>query len=233
MRCRHSDAERDAWGDGGNACDADADAADRYRRFSVRMFVVAIVASVALAAAAYGARQPGPARVIRPRKLRQYRARQHRIISWRAFEDLARRYAVLRQSSLDRRRSGAVRPHSRATPFCQKQPKSLSCIAEHAHNDIVEAASTTGIPGLLTMLGLFLVPAELFRRALIACRGSHHQQGVSLGGAGLGVVMTSLISGLTQVTMAHQANVVFYAGLIGLLLGMAGREARSASADGA
>jgi O-antigen ligase len=56
---------------------------------------------------------------------------------------------------------------------------------------------------------------------------------VSLGGAGLGVVMASLISGLTQVTMAHQANVVFYAGLIGLLLGMAGREARSASADGA
>jgi O-antigen ligase len=37
--------------------------------------------------------------------------------------------------------------------------------------------------------------------------------------------MASLISGLTQVTMAHQANVVFYAGLIGLLLGLAGREA--------
>jgi O-antigen ligase len=62
-----------------------------------------------------------------------------------------------------------------ATPFCNKQPKSLSCIAEHAHNDIVEAAPPP-VLGLLTMLGLFLVPAELFRRALIACRGSHHQR---------------------------------------------------------
>jgi len=40
--------------------------------------------------------------------------------------------------------------------------------------------------------------------------------------------MASLISGLTQVTTAHQANVVFYAGLIGLLLGMAARESQAA-----
>ena len=42
--------------------------------------------------------------------------------------------------------------------------------------------------------------------------------------------MASLISGLTQVTLAHQANIVFYAGLIGMLLGLAGREARAARA---
>jgi len=114
-----------------------------------------------------------------------------------------------------------------ASEFCQES-KSLACVLEHAHNDVVEAASTTGIPGLLTMLGLFIVPALMFRRSFATCRGSENDQGVSLSGAGLATVGTSLICGLTQVTTAHQANVVFYAGLIGLLLGLAGREARSA-----
>ncbi|HBO81008.1 MAG TPA: cell shape-determining protein, partial [Cupriavidus sp.] len=79
----------------------------------------------------------------------------------------------------------------------------------------------------LTMLGLFLVPALLLWRTLRACRANKNGSGISLAGAGLGVVMASLISGLTQVTTAHQANVVFYAGLIGLLLGMAGCESRA------
>ncbi|ELA00698.1 polymerase [Cupriavidus sp. TKC] len=115
-----------------------------------------------------------------------------------------------------------------AAPYCEHRTESVACVLEHAHNDVVEAASTTGIPGLLVMLGLFLVPAALFWRILRACRTDHSDSGTSLAGAGLGVVLASLISGLTQVTMAHQANVVFYAGLIGLLLGMAGREARAA-----
>ena len=111
-----------------------------------------------------------------------------------------------------------------ASPFCE-QTSSLACVLEHGHNDVVEASATMGVPGLLTMFGLFLVPAGLFWRALRICRAQSNDRGVSLGAAGLGVVMASLISGLTQVTMAHQANVVFYAGVIGMLLGLAGREA--------
>ncbi|UBM10271.1 O-antigen ligase family protein [Cupriavidus metallidurans] len=207
----------------------------RYRRFTFRMFLVAIVTSVALAAAAYVLPgSPVPARVNQAaQELRQYEQGNIessvgvRLKIWHVGMQYFANHPWTGVGV------GQFARILRATPFCQQQPKSLSCIVEHAHNDIVEAASTTGILGLLTMLGLFLVPAELFRRALIACRGSHHLQGVSLGGAGLAVVMTSLICGLTQVTTAHQANVVFYAGLIGLLLGMAGREAHSASADGA
>ncbi|KWW37256.1 MULTISPECIES: O-antigen ligase family protein [Cupriavidus] len=111
-----------------------------------------------------------------------------------------------------------------AAPYCQEErprSESVACVLEHAHNDIVEAASTTGIPGLLAMLGLFLVPGELFRRALQVCRKGGNDRGVSVSGAGVAVVVTSLICGLTQVTMAHQANVVFYAGVVGLLLGLA------------
>jgi len=114
-----------------------------------------------------------------------------------------------------------------AAPYCEHRTESIACVLEHAHNDMIEAASTTGIPGLLTLLGLFLVPALLFWRISRACHIGKNDSGVSLAGAGLGVVMASLISGLTQVTTAHQANVVFYVGLIGLLLGMAGRESRA------
>ncbi|PLQ01563.1 cell shape-determining protein [Cupriavidus pauculus] len=112
----------------------------------------------------------------------------------------------------------------RASTFCQ-ETQSLVCVLEHGHNDAVEASATMGIPGLLTMFGLFLVPGVLFWRALRICRAQGNDRGVSLGAAGLAVVMASLISGLTQVTTAHQANVVFYAGVIGMLLGLAGREA--------
>lgn len=115
----------------------------------------------------------------------------------------------------------------KAAPYCEHRKESVVCVLEHAHNDIVEAASTTGVPGLVTLLGLFLVPGALFLRAMRACRAIGNERGQSLGAAGLAVVMASLLSGLTQVTLAHQANIVFYAGVIGLLLGLAACEARA------
>lgn len=114
-----------------------------------------------------------------------------------------------------------------ATPYCLAHPTSTVCILEHAHNDIVEVAATTGVFGFATFLALFFVPAALFLRAMRQSRPGCGAEGMSLGGAGMGVVLATLICGLTQVTMAHQANVVFYAGLIGLLLGMASRALRA------
>jgi O-antigen ligase len=112
-----------------------------------------------------------------------------------------------------------------ASDFCAGT-KSMACDLEHAHNDVLEAAATTGLPGMLALLGIFLIPAGIFLRTLRLCRCNGNALGVSLSGAGLGVVMASMISGLTQVTMAHQANVVFYAGIVGLLLGLAGVQAK-------
>jgi O-antigen ligase len=43
------------------------------------------------------------------------------------------------------------------------------------------------------------------------------------------VVTATCISGLTQVTLAHQVNIVFYAGAIGLLLGLSAQQARAGS----
>ncbi|MBY4731326.1 O-antigen ligase family protein [Cupriavidus pauculus] len=116
----------------------------------------------------------------------------------------------------------------KAAPYCENRSQSIVCVLEHAHNDVVEAASTTGIPGLLTLLGLFFVPAGLFWRMTNMCRAAGNVRGESIGAAGLAVIMASLLSGLTQVTLAHQANIVFYAGLTGLLLGLCSREAHAA-----
>lgn len=111
-----------------------------------------------------------------------------------------------------------------AAPYCEHRTESMVCILEHAHNDIVETAATTGLPGLLVFLGVFLVPALSFWRMMRSCHIARNRRGESLASAGLAVILASLISGLTQVTLAHQANVVFYAGITGLLLGLAARE---------
>lgn len=121
----------------------------------------------------------------------------------------------------------------KAAPYCEHRTESVVCVLEHAHNDVIEAASTTGVPGLVTLLGLFLVPGALFMRTMRAWRAAGNDRGESLGAAGLAVVMASLLSGLTQVTLAHQANVVFYAGVIGLLLGLAACEVRAGQSVGA
>ncbi|WP_420992839.1 O-antigen ligase family protein [Cupriavidus sp. 30B13] len=121
----------------------------------------------------------------------------------------------------------------RASAFCQQHGGSDVCILQHAHNDVLEAAATTGMPGLLALLGLFLVPGVLFWRLLRACCRSGNRIGVCLSAGGLGVVLASLICGLTQVTMAHQANIVFYASVIGLLLGLAAMQTKYPRADGA
>jgi len=213
----------------------------RYRRFSMRMFVVA-AASIAVlgAAACIVPGSPVGKRVDEAvSEIRQFDKGDPessigaRLMMWGAGMQY---FASHPWTGIG---VGQFARILQATPYCEQisdpvaRSHSIVCVLEHAHNDIVEAAATTGLPGLLTMLGLFLVPAALFVRALRISRTRGNAQGIHLAGAGLGVVMASMISGFTQVTTAHQANVVFYAGLIGLLLGMAGREAHAASVDGA
>lgn len=201
----------------------------RYRRFNARMFLAAIATSAALAVAAYMVPgSPVSKRVdMAVQEIQQYEHGNFetsvgvRLKIWQIGMEYFAEHPWTGVGV------GQFARILHASEFCQRsEAEAVACILEHAHNDIVESASTTGIPGLLTLLGLFLVPAELFRRALLACRDGGSSRGVSLGGAGLAVVMASLICGLTQVTTAHQANVVFYAGVIGLLLGLAGREVR-------
>lgn len=198
----------------------------RYRRFTTRMFAIAIATVVVLAVGVYSI--PGsPVSQRVDQAVAEIQQFEQGNIETSVGVRLKIWHIGMQYFSEHPWTGAGVGQFARilhATPFC-KQTKSLACVLEHAHSDLVEAAATTGLPGLLTMLGLFLVPAGLFFRAMLACNAAHNDRGVSLAGAGLGVVMASLISGMTQVTMAHQANVVFYAGFIGLLLGLAAHEA--------
>lgn len=200
----------------------------RYRRFTIRKFLTAVATVVVLGTGAYFV--PGsPVSQRLDQAVLQVREFQKGNIE----TDVGVRLKVWEiggEYFLDHPWSGAgVGQFAKilhTSSFCQ-QTNSLACELEHAHNDVVEAAATMGLMGLLTTLALFLVPAGLFARALRISVRHRSDCGVGLSGAGLGVVMASLISGLTQVTTAHQANIVFYAGIIGLLLGLAQIEVRA------
>lgn len=211
----------------------------RYRRFGVKMFIASAIGIIALTAGAY--MLPGSPlakrvdqAVTEARRFAEQDKVETSVGARLKMWQLGMAYFV--DHPLMGAGVGQFAHILKGSQYCEQQAqqaeksdeKRVVCVLEHAHNDIVESASTTGVPGLLTLLGLFLVPAALFRRVLRICNASHNYRGISLAGAGLGVVMASLISGLTQVTLAHQANIVFYAGLIGMLLGLAGREARAA-----
>ncbi|MEN7526128.1 O-antigen ligase family protein [Cupriavidus sp. DL-D2] len=201
----------------------------RYRRLNFRTFVLALCGAAVLGAGAYLVPDsPVSARVDDAvREIQQY---QHGQIETSVGVRLKIWHLGMQYFAEHPWSGVGVGQFARilhASTFCQ-ETQSTACVLEHAHNDIVETASTTGIPGLIVFLGLFLVPAVLFARVMRACRSNVCPKGVSLGGGGLGVVLSALICGLTQVTLAHQANVVFYAGLTGLLLGMAARESRVA-----
>jgi len=202
----------------------------RYRGFSVRMFMAACAGIVVLVAGAYLV--PGS-----PLTARVDQA----VMDVQQFQQGNAESSVGSRLQMWKIGMGYFAQHPwagigvgqfarilKAAPYCENRTGSIVCILEHAHNDIVEAASTTGVPGLLTLLGLFLVPAGLFWRTLRICRATGNVRGQHLGAGGLAIAMASLLSGLTQVTMAHQANVVFYAGVIGMLLGLAAREAFAA-----
>ncbi|MCX7212199.1 MAG: O-antigen ligase family protein [Burkholderiales bacterium] len=109
-------------------------------------------------------------------------------------------------------------PQCPTAPFCTK----------HGHNDLMEALTTLGLPGIVLLFAMFAVPAILFRRMRRVARERGDTVGESLAVAGLAVVVATCISGLTQVTLAHHVNIVFYAGAIGLLLGLSAQQARDA-----
>lgn len=202
----------------------------RYRRVGFRMFLAAVCGTITIAAAAYFAPgSPVPNRMDQAiYEMREFEQGQFetsvgvRLKIWQLGLEYFSEHPV---SGIG---VGQFARILHATPVCHQNPQSSVCILEHAHNDLVEVAATTGVLGLAAFLALFLVPAALFRRALRRSRPGQSSNVVSLAGAGMGFVLASLICGLTQVTMAHQANVVFYSGVIGLVLGMVASESSAA-----
>ena len=105
-------------------------------------------------------------------------------------------------------------------PECRTQELTV-CTLRHAHNDLAQWSATLGIPGLLLIIALYLLPASHFLRIMIA-----HRLTLPKGSAwaGLMLIVVYLLSGITQSMFAHALTTTLYAVLVGLLLGLALRE---------
>lgn len=106
-----------------------------------------------------------------------------------------------------------------ATPQCAPPaPRIGFCKLGHSHNDAFEWAATMGLPGLLAILAIYLVPLALFARLL---RAQTHGRARSSALGGLVLVLVYIACGLTQSMFAHQLIASFYAVAVGVLYGFA------------
>ena len=105
-------------------------------------------------------------------------------------------------------------------PECRVQELTV-CTLRHAHNDLAQWSATLGIPGLVLIVALYLLPASQFLRIIIANRLATPK---GSAWAGLVLVVVYVLSGITQSMFAHALTTTLYAVLVGLLLGLALRE---------
>ena len=105
-------------------------------------------------------------------------------------------------------------------PECRAQELTV-CKLRHAHNDLAQWSATLGIPGLVLIVALYLLPAAHFLRIIRTNRLT-----VPKGSAWAGLILVAVyvLSGITQSMFAHALTTTLYAVLIGLLLGLALRE---------
>lgn len=112
----------------------------------------------------------------------------------------------------------------RQIPVCRQQDLAF-CKLGHAHNDMAEWAATMGLPGLAAIVLLYLLPALLFVRLL---RRAGAGPPVGAAWAGLMLIVMYVLSGMTQSMFAHALTSSAYAVFVGLLSGIAMREAEAA-----
>ncbi|MBB4131500.1 MULTISPECIES: O-antigen ligase [unclassified Xanthomonas] len=114
----------------------------------------------------------------------------------------------------------------RELPVCAGDTWLLRCHLGHAHNDLAEWGATQGVPGLLLLLAVYGVPLWIFVR-LHRCSGQRQFRGPAA--AGVMIVVSYALCGLTQSMFAHQVSASFYTAMVGLLVGLATRQAQQAA----
>lgn len=108
-------------------------------------------------------------------------------------------------------------------PACAADPALVRCHLGHAHNDLAEWGATQGVPGLLLLLAVYGVPLWLFVR-LHRCSGQKQFRGPAA--AGVMIVISYALCGLTQSMFAHQVAASFYTATLGVLVGLSARQAQ-------
>ncbi len=102
------------------------------------------------------------------------------------------------------------------------------CNLGHAHNDLAEWGATQGIPGALLLILVYALPLCWFVRLY---RRSGRREFRGPAATGIVLVVVFALCGLTQSMFAHQLAASFYCVVVGILAGLALREARWNSAD--
>ncbi|WDI94209.1 O-antigen ligase family protein [Xanthomonas campestris] len=115
----------------------------------------------------------------------------------------------------------------RELPLCAGDTWLLRCHLGHAHNDLAEWGATQGIPGLLLLIAVYGVPLWMFVRLH---RRSGQRQFRGPAAAGVMIVISYALCGLTQSMFAHQVSASFYAAMVGILAGLAARQAQQHAA---
>ncbi|AEQ98208.1 O-antigen ligase family protein [Xanthomonas oryzae] len=108
-------------------------------------------------------------------------------------------------------------------PACAADPSLFRCQLGHAHNDLAEWSATQGVPGLLLLIAVYGVPLWVFARLH---RRSGQQQFRGPAAAGVMLVINYALCGLTQSMFAHQVAASLYTAMVGVLVGLAARQAQ-------
>jgi O-antigen ligase len=108
-------------------------------------------------------------------------------------------------------------------PACAADPSLYRCQLGHAHNDLAEWSATQGVPGLLLLIAVYGVPLWMFVRLH---RRSGQKQFRGPAAAGVMLVISYALCGLTQSMFAHQVAASFYTAMVGVLTGLAARQAQ-------
>ncbi|PPU10273.1 O-antigen ligase family protein [Xanthomonas arboricola] len=111
----------------------------------------------------------------------------------------------------------------RELPVCAGDTWLLRCHLGHAHNDLAEWGATQGVPGLLLLFAVYGVPLWIFVRLH---RRSGQRQFRGPAAAGVMIVVSYALCGLTQSMFAHQVSASFYTAIVGVLVGLAARQAQ-------
>ncbi|PPT57243.1 O-antigen ligase family protein [Xanthomonas arboricola] len=111
----------------------------------------------------------------------------------------------------------------RELPVCAGDTWLLRCHLGHAHNDLAEWGATQGVPGLLLLFAVYGVPLWIFVRLH---RRSNQRQFRGPAAAGVMIVVSYALCGLTQSMFAHQVSASFYTAMVGVLVGLAARQAQ-------
>ncbi|MFO3706363.1 O-antigen ligase family protein [Xanthomonas codiaei] len=111
-------------------------------------------------------------------------------------------------------------------PVCAGDTWLLRCHLGHAHNDLAEWGATQGVPGLFLLIAVYGVPLWIFVRLH---RRSGQAQFRGPAAAGVMLVISYVLCGLTQSMFAHQVAASFYTAMVGVLVGLAARQAQQAT----